>query len=304
MAEHGLTARAPVIGVAFDGTGYGTTAPSGAARCCSPTTRVPALRALRYVPLPGGDAAVRRPYRMALAHLRAAGVAVGRRPAAGRGLPAGRAGGAAPPARHRIRAASPTSSMGRLFDAVAALAGVRQVVGLRGAGRDRARGPRPRAVRATSGCAPARTAPSDGPAALPRGATPRRWSAPSPPTCAPGSPAGVIGRAVPRRRGSTWSSSCRRRAAAAQQRARDSRAHRRRVPERAAARRPAPRRLRADGFTVLCHRHVPPERRRAGAGPAASSASVSRLDGTRKEENHVPRRTRAGCRVSRTATTP
>ena len=81
------------------------------------------------MPLPGGDASVHRPYRMALAHLRAAGVAVGTPD-----LPAG-----ARPARRRSAACCahqldtglgcvPTSSMGRLFDAVASLAGVRHVV--------------------------------------------------------------------------------------------------------------------------------------------------------------------------------
>jgi len=69
MAENQLTG--PVIGVAFDGTGYGA---DGAiwggefliADLASYTRRAH----LRYVPLPGGDAAVRHPWRMALSYLR------------------------------------------------------------------------------------------------------------------------------------------------------------------------------------------------------------------------------------------
>ena len=128
MAEHGLGIDERVIGIAFDGTGYG---PDGAVwggemliagyRDYSRAAR------LGYVPLAGGDASVLRPYRMALAHLHAAGVpwhpdlpAVAACPPAERDLLARQFGSGA--------GCVPTSSMGRLFDAVSALCGVRQTV--------------------------------------------------------------------------------------------------------------------------------------------------------------------------------
>jgi hydrogenase maturation protein HypF len=128
MAEHGLRAGEQVIGVAFDGTGYGTDgAVWGGEVLVAGYGGFRRAAHLRYVPLPGGDAAVERPYRMALAHLHAAGV-----PWAGDLPPVA----ACRPAEldvvaHQVRSgfgAVPTSSMGRLFDAVSSLAGVRHVV--------------------------------------------------------------------------------------------------------------------------------------------------------------------------------
>ncbi|HSY16055.1 MAG TPA: carbamoyltransferase HypF, partial [Jatrophihabitantaceae bacterium] len=127
MAEHGLDGSRPVIGIAFDGTGYGTDrAVWGGEVLIADYQGFHRGAHLRYVPLPGGDASVRRPYRMALAHLYAAGVPWAQ------GLPCV---AACPPEERRVLAHQlrtglgcvPTSSIGRLFDAVSSLAGVRHV---------------------------------------------------------------------------------------------------------------------------------------------------------------------------------
>lgn len=131
MAEHGLDGHSPVIGVAFDGTGYGDDgAIWGSEFLIADYTVYERVAHLRYALLPGGDRAVREPWRMALAHLSAAGLpwAEDLEPV----LHARHLGDNRLDILHHQIARGlnslPTSSMGRLFDAAAALAGVRQIV--------------------------------------------------------------------------------------------------------------------------------------------------------------------------------
>lgn len=125
MAEHGCAPTERVVGFAFDGTGYGVDGAiwGGEVLLADASTAIRA-RHLRYVPLPGGDAAIRNPYRVALAHLRSAGIdwdddlpPVQQLDRLERGLLERQL--------HTGFGCVPTSSMGRLFDAVASLLGLR-----------------------------------------------------------------------------------------------------------------------------------------------------------------------------------
>jgi hydrogenase maturation protein HypF len=123
MAEHALSG--PVIGLSLDGTGYGIDGRiwGGEVLICRLSGPDPAsferFAHLDYVPMPGGDAAVREPWRMAFAHIVAAGFS---------GDEARKLVGATEQEARVIQRmierqinAPFTSSLGRLFDAAAAV---------------------------------------------------------------------------------------------------------------------------------------------------------------------------------------
>jgi hydrogenase maturation protein HypF len=114
LAEHGETG--PALALVFDGTGYGTdgTLWGGELLRCD-LESFERVAHLEPVPLPGGEAAIRAPWRTAASYLEQAG----------RPVPWERWG----EVRASLAVNAPLSSgMGRLFDAVAALLGVRDEV--------------------------------------------------------------------------------------------------------------------------------------------------------------------------------
>ena len=131
LAEHGETG--PALGAIYDGTGYGADRTVwGGELLLGDLIGAERVGLLSPVRLPGGDAAVRQPWRMACAWL---SEALGEAPE----LPPGLEGLVEPAAWEQVcelartGVASPlTTSMGRLFDAVAALCGVRAEVNYEG----------------------------------------------------------------------------------------------------------------------------------------------------------------------------
>jgi hydrogenase maturation protein HypF len=131
LAEHGETG--PAIGAIFDGAGYGEGGTVwGGELLLGGLEDFERVGLLFPVRMPGGDAAVRQPWRMACAWLTEA---IGERPP----LPGGLRGQVAPERWRQVAelarsgVSSPaTTSAGRLFDAVAALCGVRAEVNYEG----------------------------------------------------------------------------------------------------------------------------------------------------------------------------
>ncbi len=132
LAEHRIDG--PVVGISCDGTGYG---PDGAVWggeiLVADAAGFERAAHIAYVPMPGSAAAIREPWRMAVSYLHDAFAEELRE----LDLPVLREAG-----RDRVRVAlemiarrfnsPPTSSLGRLFDGVAALAGLRSRVTFEG----------------------------------------------------------------------------------------------------------------------------------------------------------------------------
>jgi hydrogenase maturation protein HypF len=128
LADNGE--RGPVIGVAFDGTGYGPDGTIwGGEFLVADLAGYERGGHLAPVPMPGGAAAIRQPWRMAAAYLDDAALAVTGLDVAQRN--AGRWAAVTAMAAKGVN--SPlTSSAGRLFDAAAALLGVRDAINYEG----------------------------------------------------------------------------------------------------------------------------------------------------------------------------
>ncbi len=127
LAEHGLIE--PAIGIIFDGSGFGSDgAIWGGEFLVGDYHGFRRAAHLCYVPLPGGDQAIREPWRMALSYSIDAGIDC---PAFREDVPQRSVTAVQRMISQRFNT-QPTSSIGRLFDGVAALAGVRHRVDYEG----------------------------------------------------------------------------------------------------------------------------------------------------------------------------
>jgi hydrogenase maturation protein HypF len=128
LADNGV--GGPAIGVAFDGTGYGPDGTIwGGEFLVADLSSYQRVGHLAPVPMPGGAAAIRQPWRMAASYLSSAGIDAADFDVARRN--ASRWDAILSMAQSGVNAPL-TSSAGRLFDAVAAILSVRDEINYEG----------------------------------------------------------------------------------------------------------------------------------------------------------------------------
>ena len=132
LADNGWQSSDPVIGLAFDGTGLGTDGVIwGSEVLVGGYTGFTRRFHLSEMPLPGGDAATHHPARIALAYLFACGMEWETQLPSEQELCSEERTVLRSQLNYHINTPL-TTSMGRLFDAVSALIGVRQIASYEG----------------------------------------------------------------------------------------------------------------------------------------------------------------------------
>ena len=130
LAEHGL--EAPAIGVIFDGIGYGADGHLwGGEFLVGDLKGYERVGHFRYQPMPGGDLATREPWRMALSYMLSTYGEIPEGVKTFDGIAANALNLTSQATMQGVNAPL-SSSCGRLFDAVAALLGLRQKVSFEG----------------------------------------------------------------------------------------------------------------------------------------------------------------------------
>jgi hydrogenase maturation protein HypF len=124
LADNGWKSDEQVIGLCFDGTGYGTDgAIWGGEFLVGNYAGFNRVSHFSYLPLPGGDAAIQHPWRIAAAYLQSSGLEWENDLPPFKGISLQETQLLEKQLQKKINT-PPTSSLGRLFDAVSALVGV------------------------------------------------------------------------------------------------------------------------------------------------------------------------------------
>ena len=126
LADNG--AEGPVIGVSFDGTGYGTDGNIwGGEFMIADYKEFKRMAFIEYLPLAGGAMAIKKPYRTTIGYLLSLGIDLDMNLPLFKQVDKGEIEIIKSQVEKRINTPL-TSSMGRLFDAVSALSGVRGII--------------------------------------------------------------------------------------------------------------------------------------------------------------------------------